>query len=57
MQDLKYDHIPKMIQKLVFDCVGYAANFFCLHSRLVLAQWSLAPDKKFAQPPCQIPNF
>src|SRR5690348_15959920 len=32
-------------------------HFFCLHSRLVHAQWSLAPDKKIAQLPCQNSNF
>lgn len=26
-------------------------QIFRLRSRLVLVQWSLAPDKKFAQPP------
>ena len=50
--------IPKMIQKLVFCCVGYASNFLA-SSRLAHAQWphpqrrcffggpwTLAPDKK-----------
>jgi hypothetical protein len=32
-------------------------QIFRLHSRLVLAQGSLAPEEKFAQPSCQIPNF
>ena len=32
-------------------------QIFCLRSRLGVAQWSLAPNKKFAQPPCQTPNF
>src|SRR5258708_6051747 len=30
---------------------------FCLRSCLASRQWSFAPDKNFATPPCQIPHF
>jgi len=43
--------------KIGFDYVGSAIQNFYLHSRLGHWQWSLASEKNFEQPSCQIPIF
>jgi hypothetical protein len=48
--------MSKSIQKLAFDCVGFASKFF-VFTRALPKAMSLAPDKNFEQPPCQNLNL